>query len=104
MDKVTCLNCGGQVKPLEDAKGNVGACERCGQAELTTKAKADENEKAIAAGVPSGGSAPALTEEDFERAASAVRPDLTDTEGAPVPDLAPEVLSGASEGTGDTPA
>lgn len=95
--KVTCLNCGGTVKALDDAKGNIGACNRCGQAEVVTKTRAEEIEKAISAGVPSGGSAPALSTEQHEEARSVPRPDLTNSEGAPAPDLAPEVVYGHEE-------
>jgi hypothetical protein len=88
MSTVKCLNCGGTVKPLADAKGNVGACTTCGQAEVVTKTRGEEIDKAIEAGEPSGGVAPMLTAEEVEAVRS-------------LP--APEHPGSAPEAAGDTP-
>lgn len=104
---VTCLNCGGTIKLLEDAKGNVGACENCGMAETMTKTRASEIEKNREAGVPSGGMAPALDEAEAGRVRAIPRPDA-EVEGAPPasgPDTTPTtenapVAPGDTEGAG----
>lgn len=101
---VTCLNCGGRVKPLKEAKGDVGACEQCGTAEKLTKTRSEEIDRAIQDGEPSGGVAPALTAEEMEAAREGIRPDLTDAEGAPLPGVPTEVLTGhgdADENAGE---
>lgn len=102
---VTCTNCGGTVREIDDAKGNIGACEDCGQAEVVTKTRGEEIDKALEAGEPiGGGTAPALTEEEIERVRAIAGPEEAGGAPAPVgPDVTPTAENAPEAEAGGEP-